>query len=1449
MNANNLLSQRAPLYNALLLALGLIPATAFSGVTDLSNSPLASGISTASVKPNIAFVVDDSGSMDDENMPDDDATNKGNRCWGWQKYNTLMYNPSYTYKPPFKIDGTAYSDGVTRYPDASFTAALKDGYFPDNGYTFAGGITSNYPVDLSNLANLTPNAVSCDTTGSAPGTGARATLTVGGSGSTSVSDIFVGGTDIFNGSATSASSTTSTVASRIAAKLTLNGYSATVSGNVVTIQAPISAGNVTSTPVITKSGSMTITATAFSGYTASAPGVECNASPSRYYYSTHKTDANSSTCAINSNYSVVTNPDSIEAPGVPNAGRTAAQIAAAKTNYANWYSYYRKRATLMKAATGEAFKDLDQSKFRVGLFFINSIESDAGRDYPYGRSLKNNDLKIADFTGATSGTQRYEWFSKLYSGRDGGWTPNRAALARMGRMFAGKISGWDPVQYSCQQNFTIQSTDGYWNSNFENTSSPQYGPLQIDGSTYVGDQDYPAAAAAGATASISIGSTSGSGSDPCYRFTTLTVNPGTGNLELMGSTSAPTTCTTIRDTLGQAVSDAINANTGSTGFTASYNTSTDKVTITAPTSLGVLTATPVFTTVRDSGTKSRSFTATAFTGGSLATEGAPLPYKDTQGSSNTLADVAYYYYQTDLRTSALGNCSNTIGSTTYNQLCDNNVLGSGKDLNSQQHMTTFTLGLGVSGTITYESNYESAPDIVGVTQYYDVANGSASWPSTSSSDGKIDDLWHAAVNGRGTYYSASNAETLKAGLQSALAGVQARTGSSAAAATSNLEPVAGDNFVYVALYRTGFWDGDLKSFSINPDTGAVSTSENWSAQSELDSKVSAAGSGNDGRTIKYFNSSAANKLKDFTSSNLNADGLDSYFTDICAKTPFIDQCGTDADDLTSTQKTAANDADKLVKYLRGQGNYENESGNATTANRLYRGREHVMGDIVNGVPVYMRKPPFAYDKYDGTYGTFKSNNAARAGTVFAAANDGMLHAFNADTGEERWAYVPRQVMPNLWKLADRNYPANHNYFVDGSPTVADICSSLDAADANICASASNWKTIVVGGLNKGGCGYYALDVTDPSNPKGLWEFTDPNLGFSFGNPVVAKRKNGQWVVFVTSGYNNYPGNGCGTTGDGNGHVFVLDAYTGTLLEDIETYTSGTTQAGSTSSPSGLAKLNAWIDDASFLVADRLYAGDLLGNLWRIDFDGNHAPSGKEAVRLATLKDSANNPQPITTKPELAEVRENGVTYPVVFVGTGKYLGSSDLSDTSKQSIYGLKDELLSTGISDVRSSQIVARTLTGSTGTSGTLAGRTIRTVSSESISWVSQNGWLIDLDPANASPGERVNVDMSLQFNLLTVAANVPEDNACNVGGYAYLYFLDINTGRNTPSSLESMAGLRLTGNALVAGIKTLRLTSGKTVTVVTDTAGSLSSEANPGGAGGTSATAKRTTWRELLD
>lgn len=1052
---------------------------------------------------------------------------------------------------------------------------------------------------------------------------------------------------------------------------------------------------------------------------------------------------------------------------------TTGSTDAVKTNFANWYSYYRSRILTMKSAAGRAFKDIGSS-YRVGFTTINNTGTDSA-DAEY--------LAIADFDGA----QKASWYSKFYAVTPDSGTPLRAALSKVGRIYAGQL-GADPIQYSCQQNFAILSTDGYWNGG---------AGYREDGTTAIGNQD----------STLARPMFDGTATTTIYRAT-ITVDhnpnyPGTSNSNTKVSSITVNgveimTSESNRDNDRSELADKIDDKIGKNGYTGTD--SGRVITVTAPASAGVVTgATPVITKSQGN----MVITATAFTATS-STSG---------GVSDSLADVAAYYYNTDLR-----------------NLMENNVPGAGNDTAPHQHMTTFTLGLGVNGTLKYTDGYSTATS----GDYYNIVQGTTNWPvPTADEPTAIDDLWHAAVNGHGTYYSAQSPDSLVSGMTKSLAGINARNGSAAAAATSNLEPVDGDNFVYIALYRTVNWDGDLQAKTIDPSTGALSDTSSWEAQPLLDAKV---GATSDTRTIYKFDSGVfGTKLEAFTWANLSTAEQD-YFNDVCvleATNPktLLSQC----DDLTADQKTSAS-GENLLNFIRGRYQHEDRSPNT---DKLYRVREHVLGDMINSQPVYVKQPQFAY--VDTNYVAYKSERSANSDArVYVAVNDGMLHAFNGGTnegtnvgGSEEWTYIPPMVMSNLYKLADKNYSSSavKQYYVDGSPTAGDICPR---APSNTC-GANQWKTILVGGLNAGGRGYYALDVTDPDAPKALWNYTvddDADLGYSYGNPVITKRRDGTWVVVFTSGYNNV------SPGDGRGHLYVLDAYTGTRLEKIST------TAGSTTTPSGLAKINAWIDSTTDNTVKRFYGGDLLGNVWRFDIDDLVLPSGKEATLVAELGNvSPVGVQPITTKPELSEITAGGSTFPAISVGTGRYLGVSDIGDVSQQSIYTFKDNLTDTGLGKLRApGTLVQQTLT-------TNGAGTKRVSSTNEVDWATKSGWYVDLNPGNTSPGERVNVDMQLQLGTLTVAGNVPENNACNLGGYAWLYNFDYKTGHYVAGASGGVSGNRLTSNSLIAGLKTIKLTSGKTTTLVTGTDGGITSHGNPSSGYGSAPTGKRVSWRELID
>jgi hypothetical protein len=597
---------------------------------DISSVPPAT-MTSSTVRANLMFILDDSGSMADEFVPDAVGNDNTKACYAYSGHNFIFYDPSTTYTPPVDSTGTAYSD-------AAFTAVY------DDGFTLSGGTK-----DLTNHANLTSPSITLST-----------------SSSTSVSGPTVCGKN------TSSACSTTTGAGTTTNNSTTDGI---VTATTTTITKTL--GNAPGFTCGGTSNSCTLTTTTVTGVTLTGKP-----------YWTRLVSGATDDCNTASNYT----------PVYDIATLTAAQ----KTNYANWYQYYRKRMLMMRTAAGRVFAAIDPTRFRVGFSTISYTGVTDGTDF----------LNIGDYdAGSGSTSQKSLFFSKLYGNAPNGSTPLRPALDKAGKYFAKKVTGQttDPMQYSCQRNYTLLSTDGYWNTAAEPSS---FVPKRLDG-TPVGDQD---------------------------------------------------------------------------------------------------------------GTASR-------------------PQLDITGAKNSLADIAKYYYDVDLRTTAFGNCT---GAVSGQNVCINKNPKPGDTSPLQQNMTTYTLGLGVPGVLNYQSNYDTAAS----GDYHDIVAGTKNWPDPLSSTAagglantgntvtaRIDDLWHAAVNGGGRYYSARNPDEVVTGLTDALQKINAETGASSSAATSTLRPVAGDDWVFLPSYETKTWIGDIGAyhFQIDNTTGAVSISNTpvWKASATL----------------------------------------------------------------------------------------------------------------------------------------------------------------------------------------------------------------------------------------------------------------------------------------------------------------------------------------------------------------------------------------------------------------------------------------------------------------------------------------------------------------------------------------------------------------------------------------------------------------------------------------
>jgi type IV pilus assembly protein PilY1 len=694
------------------------------------------------------------------------------------------------------------------------------------------------------------------------------------------------------------------------------------------------------------------------------------------------------------------------------------------------------------------------------------------------------------------------------------------------------------------------------------------------------------------------------------------------------------------------------------------------------------------------------------------------PYQSIYAGS--LADLASSYYTNNLRPDLPTGLLNVDPSDT----------SPSADKNPDLHMNTFGVTLGLTGTI-YGTSAPAATN-----PYLNYPNWPA--PTTNRHPSSVDDLWHATINARGKMFLANNAADLTKHLREVVNSLLTKAGSDAGIAVSNVNLKNGDNTAYVSSYNAQSWTGQLAAFPVNVDTGQVDMSpagQLWEARDQLTARAPTE------RIIATYD---------------GAQGV-----------PFQPGAMPSAmEALLATPAASPVDSADVIRYLRGDRSLEGTR---------YRIRAALLGDIVSAEPVFVGGPAATY--VDADYDSFSSSIASRQKMIYQAANDGMLHAFDATNGAELWAYVPAAVYARLNALTSPLY--SHQFTVDGTPAAgdADLANTVSGGRGT-----GTWRTLVIGGLGAGGPGFYALDVTQPgagneiqAAGKMLWEFPNAstaagvaaNVGLSYGKPVLAKTRAAGWVVLVTSGYNN-------TAGDGRGYLFVLDARSGQLIRAIST------GVGSTTDPSGLAQISAWANNAMLdATVDYVYGGDLKGNLWRFDLSG-FATADWNVVKLATLTDPTGVPQPITASPELAQVDGRRM----VFVGTGALLGNSDIASTQRQSMYGIVDNMTSNPLIASPRTELVNKAVTVSAGG--------IRNIDPALVDYSTARGWYFDLP----SGGERVNTAPAAAFGVLVFSTNQPSVQACS--SQSYLYAVDVASGGQLPTQAFALGETPWSGKSL---------------------------------------------------
>jgi type IV pilus assembly protein PilY1 len=640
------------------------------------------------------------------------------------------------------------------------------------------------------------------------------------------------------------------------------------------------------------------------------------------------------------------------------------------------------------------------------------------------------------------------------------------------------------------------------------------------------------------------------------------------------------------------------------------------------------------------------------------------PYQSAY--SDTLADVAMRYWKKDLRSDLA-----------------NNVPFSSANPAFWQHMVTFAISIGAAGTLNTTSDLPR------------LTSGAIEWPnpSVNLTPETIDDLWHASVNGRGSFVLANNPNEFASALRGALARITERTGSFSNLAANSTRIDAGTRS-YQASFVSGVWTGNLRALPVT-SAGVNLAAPIWNAYDGIPAT---------GREIFTF------------------DGTQG------ASFPTAAQVASLARATTPTATGAENAA-----YIAGARNLELANGG-----RL-RNRNHLLGDIINSSPAY----------------------AAREQTIYVGANDGMLHAINAENGAERFAYIPRGVnLTDLASLSDPNY--EHRYFVDGG-----IALSTRAQTPN--------RTVLVGALGRGGKGIFSLDVTSPDSfdvDDVEWERTETpggNMGLVLGQPVIAKLNNGDTAVIVPNGINS--------AGD-RAALLIYRLSDGALLAEINT------GVGSAAAPNGLYAATIRDIDGNG-TTDYVYAGDMQGNLWKFNLSGASSAGWAAAnnrLLLFTAINAAGQRQPITSAPSV--VRDPNTFQLWVFFGTGSFITTGDITSTQVQSMYGLKDGTTTISGRSALQQRVIAAT-DADTGA---------RAFELSSALTVGRLGWYIDLVnppyPPGTARGERVVSDTQVMAGVLIFSSVIPSSDPCLPGGSGYLNALNAFTGAGLDMSMFDVNG-----------------------------------------------------------
>ena len=653
------------------------------------------------------------------------------------------------------------------------------------------------------------------------------------------------------------------------------------------------------------------------------------------------------------------------------------------------------------------------------------------------------------------------------------------------------------------------------------------------------------------------------------------------------------------------------------------------------------------------------------------------------------------------------------------------------------------------------------------------------------------------------YFLASSADTVLDALDKIFQNIATEANSIAGGAISTSRVTSSGGLIYQAQFDPADWSGDLLAYSLalSADNSQVvigsAAASIWTAGGK---PVGAAGK------LDATAPSSRNIYVGYNTARASWGGFDSIDFTWAAIDTHTDPAVTTniKSALYTSPETAAVQGQNRLNYLRGDRSLEAGATSASgvpTVGATFRKRGSVLGDIVNSGIAYQAAPTKTIS--DASYKSFLTTYKDRVPALYVGANDGMLHAFSATTGDELFAYIPSWAVPNLRALTKSPY--THRSYVDSTPVVGEANLGSTTTDP----TTADWRSVLVGGGGGGGQGVYALDVTNPAafgNSNVLWEFTDRNdvdMGNVIGTPQILKMNiaaatatpDYRYFAVVASGVNNHAVDGrASTTGEPAIFFLQLDKPKSTAWALGTNYFKVNFPVITTDSslPSGLANFTVRTNIAGAVT--HLYAGDLQGKLWKLDFRGKAPGSwdlsslssftnGSGPIPMFVALDAAGNRQPITMRPALTFGPNRGI---IVSFGTGRYLSDADNSASFRtQSMYAVFDN--NTATADSTTSPVAAISGRGRL-RMGTV---TATSIAVPSFTWgrpatdsetTSRAGWYFDFLGSGASgtatgTGERQISGFTVLAGRLIFGSVIPAVTSCDSGS-GKLYELDTLSG-----------------------------------------------------------------------